>query len=149
MVLTPTLPHRWPGNPARRRPLVASTREDVPFRHDETNLIREGRPRGIFLGPWAHLATESNMKSMGNDQPGKPDPDAEREKPSRAAEYIAALYVALVLLTPWLLRDAPFFAPAKGVEIQMSKQALPPHARDAAPQPAPQGAVKNVPARAN
>jgi hypothetical protein len=143
------MPHRWPGTPARRSPLVASTREDVPFRHDGTNLIREGRPRGIFLGPCAQLATESNMKSIGNDLPGNPDPDTEREKPSRAAEYIAALYVVFVLLTPWLLRDAPFFAPAKGVEIQMSKQALPPHARDATPQPASQGTAKSIPARAN
>lgn len=65
------------------------------------------------------------MKSMTNNLPSSPEPDAGPDKPSRAAEYIAALYVALVLLTPWLLRDAMFFAPSKGVEIQMSYKAAP------------------------
>ena len=59
-----------------------------------------------------------------NEFPGGGDPKAEGEKPSRAAEYIAALYVALVLLTPWLLRDATFFAPpSRGVEIQVVNRA--------------------------
>lgn len=65
------------------------------------------------------------MKSTTNYPPSSPQPDAGPDKPSRAAEYIAALYVVLVLLTPWLLRDAPLFAPAKGVEIQMSYKAAP------------------------
>ena len=65
------------------------------------------------------------MKSTINHPPSSPEPDAGPDKPSRAAEYIAALYVALVLLAPWLLRDAPLFAPAKGVEIQMSYKGTP------------------------
>jgi hypothetical protein len=45
-------------------------------------------------------------------------------KPSRAAEYIAALYLALLLCTPWLVRDALVLTPpSNGVEIQMSKRA--------------------------
>jgi hypothetical protein len=124
MVLTPTSPHRWPGNPARRRPLFASTREDALFRHGGTNLIREGRPRGIFWSG-AHLPQELDMKSTINHPLSTPEPGAGPDKPSRAAEYVAALYVALVLLTPWLLRDAPLFAPSKGVEIQMSYRAAP------------------------
>ena len=43
------------------------------------------------------------MKSTTNYPPSSPQPDAGPDKPSRAAEYIAALYVVLVLLTPWLL----------------------------------------------
>ena len=47
------------------------------------------------------------------------------QKPSRAAEYIAALYLALLLCTPWLVRDALVLTPpSNGVEIQMSKRAL-------------------------
>jgi hypothetical protein len=46
------------------------------------------------------------------------------QKPSRAAEYIAALYLALLLCTPWLVRDALVLTPpSNGVEIQMSKRA--------------------------
>jgi hypothetical protein len=105
-------------------PLFASTREDAPFRHGGTNLIREGRPRGIFWRA-SYLPPELNMKSTTNYPPSSPQPDAGPDKPSRAAEYIAALYVVLVLLTPWLLRDAPLFAPSKGVEIQMSYKAAP------------------------
>lgn len=51
-------------------------------------------------------------------------------KRSRAAEYIAALYIALVLCTPWLLRDASWLTPpSNGIEIQLSKGAPtpPPH----------------------
>jgi len=74
--------------------------------------------------------------------------DAEPEKPSRVAEFITALYVVLVLLTPWLVRDAPFFAPSKGFEIQMSKQSLP-RAPELKVQAAPQGQATNLPVRAN
>jgi hypothetical protein len=103
--------------------LIASTREDALFRDGGTNLIRDGRPRGIFSEPRVHLQQELTMKSTSNDLT---NPGEDREKPSRAAEYIAALYVALVLMTPWLLRDAPLFAPSKGVEIQMSNRSAPP-----------------------
>jgi len=148
MVLTPTTPHRWPGNPARRRPLLASTREDAPFRDGGTNLIREGRPRGIFSGTPGHLNAELIMKSTTNEFSGKPETDNEHEKPSRAAECIAALYVALLLLTPWLLRDAPLFAPSKGFEIQMSDKAAPAPALELKAHVAPDKAT-NVPVRAN
>jgi len=49
------------------------------------------------------------------------------EKPSRAAEYIAALYVALLLCTPWLVRDAlTLTPPTQGVEIQVVSRATMP-----------------------
>jgi hypothetical protein len=148
MMLYPTTPQRWPGTPARRRPLVASTRGDALFRDGGTNLIREGRPRGIFLGHLAHLQPESNMKSTSNHTQFNPEPDAGPDKPSRAAEYITALYVALLLLTPWLLRDAPLFAPSKGVEFQMSAKAAPP-APELKARGTPSGQATNVPVRAN
>jgi hypothetical protein len=48
------------------------------------------------------------------------------EKPSRAAEYIAALYVALLLCTPWLVRDAlTLTPPTQGVEMQIVSRAIP------------------------
>ena len=51
---------------------------------------------------------------------------------SRAAEYIAALYVALVLCTPWLLREVSWLTPpSNGVEIQLSKPAPAPPALEA------------------
>ena len=44
-----------------------------------------------------------------------------RRKTSRAAEYIAALYVALLVCTPWLVRDASFFRPPPaGIEMHLS-----------------------------
>jgi hypothetical protein len=43
---------------------------------------------------------------------------------SRAAEYIAALYIALLVCTPWLVRDASFFRPpGTGIEMQLSTAA--------------------------
>ena len=88
------------------------------------------------------------MKSTFDEPSSKPEPDSEREKPSRAAEYITALYVALVLLTPWLLRDAPLFAPSKGFEIQMSNKAAPAPALELKARGAPEKAT-SVPVRAN
>jgi hypothetical protein len=53
-------------------------------------------------------------------------------KRSRAAEYIAALYVALVLCTPWLLREVTWLTPpSNGVEIHFSKPAPTPPALEA------------------
>ena len=79
-----------------------------------------------------------------------------RDRPSRAAEYIAALYVALVLCTPWLLREAGWLTPpSKGVEIQMSNtaqmQATAEHDAVLArgPAPAKLSANGNLPPRAN
>ena len=50
------------------------------------------------------------------------------EKRSRAAEYIAALYIALLFCAPWLLREASLLTPpSRGVEMQMSNRfAAPP-----------------------
>ena len=83
----------------------------------------------------------SNL-SNGNER------DVVPEKPSRVAEFVTALYVVLVLLTPWLLRDAPLFAPSKGFEIQMSRQALP-HPPELKAPAAAQGQATNIPVRAN
>lgn len=38
--------------------------------------------------------------------------ETRRPKTSRAAECIAALYIALLVCTPWLVRDASFFRPS-------------------------------------
>jgi len=46
-------------------------------------------------------------------------------KRSHAAEYIAALYIALLVCTPWLVRDASFFRPpSTGIEIHLSAAPL-------------------------
>ena len=46
-------------------------------------------------------------------------------KRSRAAEYIAALYIALLVCSPWLVRDATVLRPpTTGVELQLSTPAL-------------------------
>lgn len=59
-----------------------------------------------------------------SDAPAAEPRATKPSRPSRAAEYIAALYIALVLCTPWLLRDASLLTPpSKGVEMQMSKAA--------------------------
>jgi hypothetical protein len=73
------------------------------------------------------------MNALSIETPDRPEAaaaeprralDGKPSRPSRAAEYIAALYVALVLGTPWLLRDASMLTPpSKGVEIQMSRGA--------------------------
>ena len=61
--------------------------------------------------------------------------ESKPRKQSRAAEYIAALYVALVLCTPWLVRDALILTPpSQGVEMQVvSKATTPPPAEKSAP----------------
>ena len=56
---------------------------------------------------------------------------------SRAAEYIAALYIALLVCTPWLVREASFFRPSAGVEIQWNVSLLHPGALMHAVQPSP------------
>ena len=51
-------------------------------------------------------------------------PEFRAPKRSRAAEYVAALYIALVLCAPWLLREVSWLTPpSNGVEIQLSKPA--------------------------
>ncbi len=46
-------------------------------------------------------------------------------KKSRAAEYIAALYIALLVCTPWLVRDASLFRPpSTGIEMHLSAATL-------------------------
>ena len=48
------------------------------------------------------------------------------QKKSRAAEYIAALYIALLVCTPWLVRDASLFRPpSTGIEMHLSAAPLP------------------------
>ena len=72
------------------------------------------------------------------------------DRPSRAAEYIAALYVALLLCTPWLLRETPWLTPpSKGVEIQMSNTAQMRAAADHDAVLARRPALTNVPANGN
>ena len=47
------------------------------------------------------------------------------DKKSRAAEYIAALYIALLVSTPWLVRDASLFRPpSTGIEMHLSAASL-------------------------
>jgi len=77
------------------------------------------------------------------DQPEHLAPTAQRAMPkapsaktSRAAEYIAALYVALLVCTPWLVRDASFLRPpSTGIEMHLSAAA--PVQVDALTRPAP------------
>ncbi len=72
------------------------------------------------------------------------------DEPSRAAEYIAALYVAILLCTPWLLRETPWLTPpSKGVEIQMSNTAQMQAAADHDAILARRPALANVPANGN
>jgi len=57
--------------------------------------------------------------------PWNPALGAPRRRTWRAAEYIAALYVALLLCTPWLVRDSfLLMPPSNGVEIQVVSKAL-------------------------
>jgi hypothetical protein len=124
MVLTQTTPHRWPDFRARRRAKVASTREDTRLRDGGTDSMHEPCLRGLFLAPWVHPAKDV---AMTIDLPPPDDRKHGRDKPSRAAEYIAALYIALVLCAPLLLRETPWLTPpSTGVEMQMSRQAVPP-----------------------
>ena len=64
------------------------------------------------------------MGRTTNDSAGRDGRDDGREKPSRVAECVAALYIALVLLTPWLLRDVSWLTPpSHGAEIQVVNHA--------------------------
>jgi hypothetical protein len=59
-------------------------------------------------------------------------PEFREPKRSRAAEYIAALYIALVLCTPWLLREVSWLTPpSNSVEIQQSRSAPTPPSLEA------------------
>jgi hypothetical protein len=124
MVLTRMTPNRWPDLPARRLPKVASTREELHLRDSETNSVHQGGLRGLFLATRVHRAKEMAMSTQTKLILGADDRQDGRDKPSRAAEYIAALYVALLLCTPWLLRETSWLTPpSRGVEIQMSNKA--------------------------
>jgi hypothetical protein len=109
---------------------VASAREGAP----------DGRRRGIFSGHGVgHNAKELTMEPVLNpllfdDCESLTPPSTERKescetpppKKSRAAEYIAALYIALLVCTPWLVRDASLFRPpSTGIEMHLSASALP------------------------
>ena len=64
---------------------------------------------------------------MSTNTPGHDGRDG--RKPSRAAEYIAALYIALVLMTPWLMRDVSWLTPpSRGAEIPVVNRATAAHA---------------------
>ena len=64
------------------------------------------------------------MGRTTNHLAGRDGRDDGRDKPSRVAECVAALYVALVLMTPWLLRDVSWLTPpSRGAEIQVVNHA--------------------------
>ena len=70
------------------------------------------------------LTATAHPPSIPCESSREPLPQNRAPKRSRAAEYIAALYIALVLCTPWLLRDASWLTPpSNGIEIQFSKAA--------------------------
>ena len=69
------------------------------------------------------LFDESQTSSHTPAETGRAG-DMRRPGKSRAAEYIAALYIALLVCTPWLVRDASFFRPpATGIEMHLSTAA--------------------------
>jgi len=117
-----------PVHAVRRRPLVASAREGAP----------SGRRRGIFSGHGvAPTQEESAMEPVLNpmlfEKSETPSPtpvdtgwpgETRRPGKSRAAEYIAALYIALLVCPPWLVLDASFFRPpTTGIEMHLSNAA--------------------------
>ena len=63
------------------------------------------------------LTATAHPPSIPCESSREPLPQNRAPKRSRAAEYIAALYIALVLCTPWLT------PPSNGIEIQFSKAA--------------------------
>jgi hypothetical protein len=104
---------------------IASAREGAP----------NGRRRGVFSRHGVgNIAKESTMEPVLNpllfdDCEKLTPPSTERNesretrthKKSRAAEYIAALYIALLVSTPWLVRDASLFRPpSTGIEMHLS-----------------------------
>jgi hypothetical protein len=112
-----------------RRGQIASAREGAP----------EGRRRGIFSRHRVgHIAKELTMEPVLNpllfddcerltpsSTECKESPETRTHKKSHAAEYIAALYFALLVCTPWLVRDASLFRPpSTGIEVHLSVAAL-------------------------
>src|SRR5437016_12072281 len=108
---------------------LASAREGAP----------DGRRRGIFSRHRVErTAKELTMEPVLNPRlfddcdrltPSPAERKESREKRtdkrSRAAEYIAALYVALLVCTPWLVRDASLFRPpSTGIEMHLSAAAV-------------------------
>lgn len=76
-----------------------------------------------------HLFEESQSQLPAAD--AAESTQSRRPKTSRAAEYIAALYIALLVCTPWLVRDASFLRPpSTGIEMHLSA-AAPVHAQPA------------------
>jgi len=116
---------------------VASTRGGAPL---EVSGARLRSPRaalaGFFEGNAPAKGVLMNTLHTGQVHASAPSTSpwnamsARRPKrTSRAAEIVAALYFALVLSTPWLVRDASFFVPpSHGVEIQMLNRAAAPAA---------------------
>jgi hypothetical protein len=109
------------------RATVASAREGAP----------SGRLAGFFPGralrrkvketamePVLNPLMFDHSEQLAPSPPERATPKAPRVKTSRAAEYIAALYIALLVCTPWLVRDASFFRPpSTGIEMHLSKAA--------------------------
>jgi hypothetical protein len=108
-----------------RRGQIASAREGAP----------NGRRRGVFSRHGVgNIAKESTMEPVLNPllfdgceklTPPSTERNESRKtrthKKSRAAEYIAALYIALLVSTPWLVRDASLFRPpSTGIEMHLS-----------------------------
>jgi hypothetical protein len=71
------------------------------------------------------FTTTSPPPSVSTCEPPRESRNEDRApKRSRAAEYVAALYIALVLCAPWLLREVSWLTPpSNGVEIQLSTPA--------------------------
>jgi len=108
---------------------LASAREGAP----------DGRRRGIFSRQGVgHDAKELTMEPGLNpllyddcemltpsSTKSKESRETRTHKKSRAAEYIAALYIALLVCTPWLVRDASLFRPpSTGIEMHLSAATL-------------------------
>jgi hypothetical protein len=95
----------------------------------------DGRPRGILSGgtQLERHDRSSTMDPKSTNETGRTLPtlasrgalESRPPRRSRAAEYIAALYIALVLCTPWLVRDSNvLMPPSMGLEIQVVSKAF-------------------------
>jgi hypothetical protein len=108
---------------------LPSTRDGAPIRAAFAGFFSSGNAterhdRSDTMDPMPN-SIESTEASMAWNRAIEP------RRRSRAAEFVAALYVALVLCTPWLVRDSlTLTPPSSGIEMQFLSQALPPAASD-------------------
>jgi hypothetical protein len=114
-------------------PLITSTRDGArPQRREPA--YKEPPSRAFF--PSQATERDARSRKMETKSTTKRERDefstpewelgqmVKPEKPSRAAELIAALYVAFVLCAPWLVRDALILTPpSNGVEIAVVSNA--------------------------